>query len=140
MGLSAVSTLLNDLRADGIRTELDWVETESALPVSALDAVVEKLGFSRAEIDQLVLPKRTLAYRRAKKQALTLAESVRLARIARVALAAVEAFEDTADAHQWLRRPNRALNGARPVSLLDTDAGARLVEVTLGRIEHGLFS
>lgn len=141
MGLPAVAALFADESADEIRTEMDWVETvKSGLPTSAVDKVIEKLGFSSVEIEALVLPRRTLAHRRARKQALTLDESVRLARVARVALEANETFGDGANAHKWLRRPNRALNGTSPIALLDTDDGARLVEVILGRLAHGLFS
>jgi len=141
MGLPAVAALFEDEGAEGARTELEWVESvKSGLPASAVDTVIEKLGFSPAEIEELVLPRRTLAHRRAKKQALTLDESVRLARVARVALEANDTFGDGANAHKWLRRPNRALNGAIPIALLDTDDGARLVETILGRLAHGLFS
>jgi len=39
-----------------------------------------------------------------------------------------------------LRRGNRALGGAAPVELLDTDGGARVVKQTLDRIAYGVFS
>jgi uncharacterized protein (DUF2384 family) len=38
----------------------------------------------------------------------------------------------------WLARENRALGGQTPLSLADTDLGARSVEALLGRIGHGL--
>jgi putative toxin-antitoxin system antitoxin component (TIGR02293 family) len=40
----------------------------------------------------------------------------------------------------WLRTPNTALRGETPISLLETDIGARMVERVLGRIEHGVIS
>ncbi|MGH9845548.1 MAG: antitoxin Xre/MbcA/ParS toxin-binding domain-containing protein [Blastocatellia bacterium] len=40
----------------------------------------------------------------------------------------------------WLQEPNRALGLQTPLSLLDTDEGARRVEDVLIRIEHGVFS
>lgn len=43
-------------------------------------------------------------------------------------------------AHRWLRKPNRALGGRTPLSLLDTAPGAELVSDVLVRIEHGSFS
>ena len=39
-----------------------------------------------------------------------------------------------------LRRPNAALQGATPLSLLRTGSGAELVEQVLGRIAYGVFS
>ena len=41
---------------------------------------------------------------------------------------------------EWLRTPNRALGGARPLDQLDTDPGARAVEDILGRIAYGVYS
>jgi len=142
MGLPALAKLFSDDDLDPkVRSDLDWVKAvQSGLPVTSVDTAIDELGFSPAEIETLVLPRRTLALRRTKKQPLTRDESVRLARIARVALTAVETFGSSEKAHAWLRRPNRALRSHTPLSLLDTDDGARLVEVVLGRIAHGLFS
>jgi putative toxin-antitoxin system antitoxin component (TIGR02293 family) len=52
----------------------------------------------------------------------------------------VRLFESPEVAARWLRRPNRALGGERPLDLLTSDAGARVVEQVLGRIEHGVYS
>ena len=141
MGSPAVAQILgNGDREMKIQSELDWVHAvQSGLPVDAVYTTM-RLGFSSAEIEQLVIPRRTLAHRRTKKQRLTRDESVRLARLARVALAARETFGNPAKAQAWLRRPNRALRNHTPISLLDTDDGARLVEVVLGRLAYGLFS
>jgi putative toxin-antitoxin system antitoxin component (TIGR02293 family) len=141
MGMPAVARILRDDERSAIHSDLDWVRAvQSGLPVSAVDTVVSELGFAPAEVERLVIPRRTLAHRRSRKQSLTVDESVRLARVARVALAAWETFGNPAKAHEWLRRPNRALRNHPPISLLDTDDGARLVEVILGRLAHGLFS
>ena len=139
----AVAELLaegHDLPFD-VQSELDWVRAVKAgLPPSAVDAVSTELGFSAAEIERLVMPRRTLAHRRAHDQSLTREESDRLARIARVALTAQETFSNSRKAATWLRRPNRALQGSLPIDLLDTDDGARLVEEVLGRLAYGIFS
>ena len=45
-----------------------------------------------------------------------------------------------AGARQWLEEPNRALGGASPLEMLDTDVGAEAVRDVLGRIEDGVFS
>ena len=47
---------------------------------------------------------------------------------------------DPEKAGRWLSQPNRALDGQRPLTLLDSDAGALAVERVLGRIEHGVYS
>jgi putative toxin-antitoxin system antitoxin component (TIGR02293 family) len=43
-------------------------------------------------------------------------------------------------ATRWLKRPNRALGGAAPLDLIDTELGARSVENVLGRIAYGSVS
>ena len=50
------------------------------------------------------------------------------------------ALDDREKAGRWMREPNRALGGTRPLDLLRSSAGARAVETVLGRIEHGTFS
>ena len=54
---------------------------------------------------------------------------------------ALELFEgDSRAAERWLSSPKRALGGAVPYELAETEAGAREVEALIGRIEHGVFS
>lgn len=61
-------------------------------------------------------------------------------RSARIAALACEVLGDPEKAARWLRQPNRALAGRAPLSLLDTELGAREVEAVLRRIEYGVFS
>ena len=101
---------------------------------------MDLLGLSADSISaSLSLPKRTLA-RRKKQARLSADESDRLLRLARVAASAVDVFGDAHNASAWLRKPNRALGNASPLSRMDTDVGVRQVERVLGRIEHGIFS
>ena len=51
---------------------------------------------------------------------------------------AEETFGNKEKARRWLRRPTAPLNNEEPLKLLDTEAGARLVEALLVRIEHGI--
>lgn len=124
-----------------LRNEQDLIEiVRSGLPHAALESVQDLLGLSAGAVSaSLSLPMRTLA-RRKKQQRLTAEESDRLLRLVRVAAAAVGVFGDPPKASAWLRKPNRALGGATPLSRMDTDVGVRQVERVLGRIEHGVFS
>ena len=72
--------------------------------------------------------------RLSQRSRLTAAESDRTVRLARVYANAVEMIGDDEKAVEWLRTPNRALGGERPLDQLDTDVGAREVEDILGRI------
>jgi putative toxin-antitoxin system antitoxin component (TIGR02293 family) len=107
------------------------------LPVEAVQFMIDSGRLTLAELDQVVLPRKTLANRR-RLGTLTPEQSDRLVRVARV-LAASEATFGTRDkAGTWLRRPTAALGGERPLDLLDTEEGAREVSVLLGRIGHGI--
>lgn len=145
MSASAVARKLGGrkvLRRE-ITSELELVEAVRAgLPASALDHLLDDLqGWvgSQAEVYRVVGSARTLQRKRTARIALSADESDRLARLARLLVRAEEALGDPEKAHRWLLRPNRALGGQRPLTLLDSDAGALAVERTLGRIEHGVF-
>jgi len=122
-----------------IESDLDLVEAiECGLPIEALESVVRDGTFSAGEINDLVLPRRTLTHRKDRGQRLTAGESDRLTRVVRLAARAEEAIGSTEKAARWLRKPNRTLLGKRPIDLLESDVGARMVEEVLGRIEQGL--
>jgi putative toxin-antitoxin system antitoxin component (TIGR02293 family) len=97
-------------------------------------------GYSEAEIFNLVIPKRTLARRRATNDPLTVEETDKAMRLKRIAVQAERVFGEPAKAYRWLRKPKRALNGATPVAFLVSEEGARVVEGMLYRIEHGMFA
>ena len=107
------------------------------LPVGAVQFVLDSGRLTLAELDQIVLPRKTLANRR-RIGSLTPEQSDRLIRVARVLAAAEETFGNQEKAGAWLRRPTRALGGECPLHLLDTDEGAREVTALLGRIGHGI--
>lgn len=77
------------------------------------------------------------AQRRQQTGELSDVESDRLYRIARVTQKAEIAFGSEAKARDWLKRPNRMFDGATPISLLASDAGAEAVTDELTRIEFG---
>ncbi len=117
---------------------LDLVRAvREGLPVGAVQFMLDSGRLSLAEVDRVVLPRKTLANRR-KIGRLTAEQSDRLIRVARVIATADETFGNRDKSGEWLRRPTAALAGERPLDLLDTDEGAREVETLLGRIGHGI--
>lgn len=111
------------------------------LPASAVTALAEKLAVGNTVLSRkLGIPQRTLTRRLSQRSRLTAAESDRTVRFARVYANAVEMIGDEVKAVEWLRTPNRALGGERPLDQLDTDLGARAVEDVLGRIAYGVYS
>jgi putative toxin-antitoxin system antitoxin component (TIGR02293 family) len=111
------------------------------LPVKALFLLAERLDLRQAEIsEKLGIPQRTLTRRLMQHSKLTAAESDRTVRLAQVYSTAAETLGDGDKAAQWLKTPNRALRGGRPLDQLDTDPGVREVEDVLGRIAYGVYS
>ncbi|OYV34749.1 MAG: toxin-antitoxin system antitoxin component family protein [Acidocella sp. 20-61-6] len=109
----------------------------AGLAVNAVDHLIATGSISANELYTLVVPRKTLANRR-KLGRLTPEQSDRLVRVARVFAEAEATFASSHKAHDWLRRPTAALGGEAPLTLLDTDEGARLVRALLGRIDHGI--
>jgi putative toxin-antitoxin system antitoxin component (TIGR02293 family) len=107
------------------------------LPIGAVQFMLDSGSLTPAELDRIVLPRKTLANRR-KLGTLTPEQSDRLVRVARVIAAAEQTFGSREKAGKWLRRSTSTLAGESPLDLLDTDEGAREVETLLGRIAHGI--
>jgi len=111
------------------------------LPAGSVTALARKLHLGNSVLSRkLGIPQRTLTRRLSEGSLLTSAESDRTVRMARVYANAVEMIGDEEKAIEWLRTPNRALGGERPLDQLDTDMGARMVEDILGRIAYGVYS
>jgi putative toxin-antitoxin system antitoxin component (TIGR02293 family) len=111
------------------------------LPAEALFSLAKRLDLRQAEISAKIgIPARTLTRRLTHKSRLTAAESDRTVRLAQVFATAAETLGSEAKAAQWLKTPNRALRGGRPLDQLDTDPGVREVEDILGRIAYGVYS
>jgi len=121
---------------------------ESAMAFDAASARVKpaaltdlaRHGYSEEEIFTLVVPKRTLARRRAANEPLTVEETDKALRLARIAVQAERVFGEPEKAHRWLRKAKRELQGETPLAYLASEAGARVVEEMLHRIEHGMFA
>lgn len=96
-------------------------------------------GFSNDEIYKIVGPRRTLARRRERNETLTIAESDRVMRLERISAMADRVFGNHEKAQRWLRKHSRVLDET-PISLLQSETGATLVEEELHRIDHGIFA
>ena len=127
-----------------IASDLDLArEVEVGFPSASLSFVLRDLGeaaVSQQAVYAVVGSARTLQRKRQRDTRLSRDESDRLARLVRLIARAEEALGSREKALRWLAKPNRALEGASPISLLASDAGALAVERVLGRIEHGVFA
>jgi putative toxin-antitoxin system antitoxin component (TIGR02293 family) len=124
-----------------VKSDLDIAAlVEKGLPLRVVDVVLESGLLDVNELYVLVVPRRTLAHRKEKQHTLSPEQSDRLARVVRAITRAEEALGDPEKATRWMRKENRALGGRRPLDLLASEAGTRMVDRVLGRIEHGVYS
>jgi putative toxin-antitoxin system antitoxin component (TIGR02293 family) len=106
-------------------------------PAKALRDLVADRTVTLADVAKVVGPRRTLQLRLAGNERLTLDESDRLARLIAAVDLATATFGDRKTAMEWMSKPKRRLEGSRPLDLLKTDAGTRLVEEILEQARHG---
>jgi putative toxin-antitoxin system antitoxin component (TIGR02293 family) len=130
---TAPAQMIADLAADRVPTA-----PSLQAPPSALEQLARH-GYSEDEIHVLVVPKRTLARRRAAKEPLNVEETDKALRLERIAAQAERVFGDRDKAYRWLRKPKRELGGEPPLAFLASETGARVVEEMLVRIDHGIF-
>jgi len=138
--MNAISVQIGDwlgLRAPATETEILRI-VEDRLSPSVIKRLTA-LGLERSEIDETVIPSRTLQHRRSRREKLTLEESDRVLRVIRALSSAEEIYGDRKRALAWMRRPHPRLGGRAPLSLLKTDTGSRMVEELLLQIDEGMF-
>ncbi len=122
-----------------VRSEADFAKViDLGLPLASLAELAQQEGLGSDEIDELIIPRRTLSHRKSKSQPLNRTESERAIRVASVTALTEETFANPDKARAWLRRPTTALDGQRPLDLLKSEPGARAVEQLLYRIAHGI--
>ena len=124
-----------------VRTENDLrAAIREGFPQAAVEQTMRSADLNLKELAKaLDLSPRSLQRRRSEGR-LAQHESDRLYRLARILALAKHYIGADDTATRWLRRPNRALGGAAPLELLDTELGARSVENILGRIAYGSVS
>lgn len=142
--VAKVASALGGRRALGteLRTLQDLSDAvERGLPRAVVGAIAgatipgtELRGALRQRVEALVASPATLK-RRAR---LSPAASERAERLARVAALAQQAFDDAAEAKDWLTTPHPLFSQRAPIELAATDLGARQVERILHNIEFGL--
>ena len=128
------------LAVERLRSDHDVVRlVEERLPTRAIDSL-RRAGLTDDEIHTLVLPRRTLSHRIAKRERLSADESDRVVRIVRVVNLGENAFGDSVRFWKWFRAPKRRFDGRSPLQVLRTEAGARVVEELLIGLEEGFVA
>jgi putative toxin-antitoxin system antitoxin component (TIGR02293 family) len=130
--LGGRQTLGSDVSSEGDLARLVF----QGLRFSVL-AHVERAGFSKREIERFIIPARTMRHRKIKREPLSLEESDRVVRLTRIQALAEDVFGDAAKANRWLREGLGILDGKAPLELARSEAGARLIEQILAKIDWG---
>jgi putative toxin-antitoxin system antitoxin component (TIGR02293 family) len=125
--------------SEGPAARLGFIdEIRTGLSFEAVAAAAAALGLTVNDLAAFgVIPVRTLSHSRQGGQ-FSPAQSDRVARFFRIWRRALDTFGGADRARGWLERPTRPLGGRAPMTLLDTEEGARFVEDVLSRIDHGL--
>jgi putative toxin-antitoxin system antitoxin component (TIGR02293 family) len=114
------------------------------LPRAALTHLFENVLLLRSpDLFELALGMsfRTLQRFKAKpRKPLSKEQSGRTWKFAEILAKATEVFGSREEAEQWLERPAIGLEQRRPIDLLATPAGVKLVEEFLDRIEYGVYA
>ena len=110
----------------------------TGLSARAFMGVADMLFLTGDELaGKLGVSPRTIRDQRKKHLRLSKENTEKLVRIARIHHQARTIFSTNEAASEWLRAPAPALEGARPIDLLDTDLGVREVENVLTGIAYG---
>src|SRR5215510_5317830 len=105
---------------------------------AVVDDMVEYLGVPKTVVFAILHTPESTAHKLIKEnRPLDSATSERVMRVAEVTRMAEQTFGGRTPATQWLKTANRALAGATPLSLLDTELGAREVRRILASINYG---
>ena len=114
---------------------------DTGLLVKAFESLVDYANITRIDLARAAnIPLRTVQRREASRaRRFERDESDRLARVARLCAMAEDVLGSCDEAQRWMKSPNRALDGMRPLDELDTEIAAREVEDGLGRIRYGIF-
>lgn len=116
---------------------------DRGLPADALTELVAKVSQNRnaAFFERAVgISFRTLQrLKAAPGRTLSKQQSGRAWQFAEIVARATEVLGSQVEAEQWLERPAMGLDQRRPIDLLATPTGVKLVEDFLGRLEHGVY-
>ncbi len=135
---------------------IDWLGAESANDYELIQNVRHGLaletqnsllahGMTRDEFHRIVIPQRTFRHRterrnRGLQEVLSPEESDRAVRAARTLVLAERVFAEREKAFSWMRQPKKRFHGDTPMTMLETETGARLVEQMLVQVDDGMFA
>jgi len=103
-------------------------------------ALLKQRGLTFSEISEIVISPRTLKHRKSRGENLSHEETDRMVRVTRIVSLAETVFGNHEKALLWLRMGDDRLGNRSPLSMLQTEAGGRLVESMLWQVDEGIYS
>jgi putative toxin-antitoxin system antitoxin component (TIGR02293 family) len=147
VALARVAALLGGSRVlrHRVRHALDVHEVLSqGLPGAALTHLIDHVGLlhDHEALERAVgMSVRTFQrFKVAPKRPLSREQSGRMWKFAEILAQATAVLGSQDEAEQWLERPATGLDQRRPIDLLATPAGVKLVEDFLERLEYGVYA
>lgn len=127
--------LISDAPATGIEA-VRFIR--DGYPASVLKDVSKYFGVPESRIQKILHVAPSTANRLEKKAAnIDSGATERVFRMGLVTRMAIEVFEDSDSAIKWMCRPNRLLGDVAPLELMDTEPGAKSVQLLLNAIAIG---
>lgn len=121
-----------------ISTKKKILAIRAGIPARVVDDVAERVGVPKNVIFGVLHTPESTAHKLIRDdRTLDAAASERVMRVVEIVREAEEVFGGREPAAQWLTRPNTALDGATPLSMLDTEPGAAEVRRVLSSISYG---
>lgn len=123
-----------------IKNEFDLIkQAESGIKMKSVKAVSEFLDISMDKMSQLLNVSIRTFQRKKATDVMSAAISQKTIDIAEVAAKGKEIFGSKEKFNLWLNSPIPALYNHKPMDLLKTSTGIKLVMATLMRIEYGIY-
>ena len=107
---------------------------------SSLKSLSSYLGITMEALSGILHSSHRNIQRKDDKELLDVYKSEQAIEIAQVISKCLDIFGTKENMQQWLSSPVIALGGKKPIDLLDTSFGIRMIFTVLSRLEHGVYS
>lgn len=121
--------------------EMDLVrQSEKGIKMISVKSVSDFLGISLEKMSQLLNVSLRTFQRKKEQDIMSASISQKTIDLAEVAAKGIEVFGDKAIFNSWLTEEVKSLGNKKPIELLNTSTGTRLVMQTLGRLQYGVYA
>lgn len=124
-----------------LNTSLDYIETSNrGIQKNALISIQKKINIPLPQMAKIVGTSQRTLSRIQDDQLLTPLITENTLQFAQIIAKGMEVFEDELVLHEWLNDSNGAMDGLKPIDIMDTRYGTQLIMDILNRIEWGVYS